>query len=78
MSARRLILLGAAMPFSATLLFDPTATNSFVPSADAITFLVQWWLIVPPGRSATFTGAAVIVVCPAWYGKRTSASALAT
>jgi len=30
------------MPFSATLLFDPTVTYSFVPSRLAIRFFVQW------------------------------------
>jgi hypothetical protein len=31
-----------SMPFSATLLFDPTLTYSFAPSGDAMTFFVQW------------------------------------
>ena len=45
----------ASIPFSATLLFEPTVTNSLVPSGLATTFLVQWWLI-PAGRSTTFSG----------------------
>jgi hypothetical protein len=44
----------------------------------AMMFLVQWWLIGPAGRSTTLTGAAVMRVWPGWYGKRTTASVLAT
>ena len=48
----------AAMPCSATLLFDPTVTYSREPSRLAITFLVQWELIGPAGSSTT--------VSPGW------------
>jgi hypothetical protein len=54
------------MPFSPTLLLEPTVTYSFEPSGLAMTFLVQWWLIGPAGRSATLRGAAVIWVWPVW------------
>ena len=46
------------MPFSPTLLLEPTVAYSLLPSGLAMTFLVQWWLIGPPGRSVTLTGAA--------------------
>jgi hypothetical protein len=49
-----------------------------LPSRLAMMFLVQWWLIGPPGRSTTRLPAAVICVAPVVYGKRTIASALAT
>src|SRR4051812_23579443 len=66
------------MPFSPTLLFEPTPTKSVSPSALAIRLLVQWWLIVPPGSIVTGAGGAVICVAPVEYGTLTSASALAT
>ena len=66
------------MPFSAALLLEPTVTYRRVPSRLASTFLVQWWLIGPPGRSTTLVGVTSIRVCPLVYGTRTSASALAT
>ncbi|MNI84691.1 hypothetical protein D3C73_1416170 [compost metagenome] len=66
-----------SMPFSATLLLEPTDTYSLLPSALAIRFLVQWWLM-PAGRSVTRTPGAEICVWPVSYGKRSTASALAT
>jgi len=47
------------MPFSPTLLLEPTPAYRR-PSRLATRLLVQWWLIGPPGRSATFAGVAVI------------------
>ena len=67
----------ADMPFSATLLLEPTVAYSLLPSALAMMFLVQWWFSVPPGRSVTFTGAAVICVWPVTYGTLTMPSVLA-
>ncbi|MCY1553218.1 hypothetical protein D9M68_896810 [compost metagenome] len=66
-----------SMPFSATLLLDPTDAYSLLPSGLAIRFLVQWWLM-PAGRSAIFSPGESILVCPVSYGKRITASALAT
>ena len=78
-------LSSASMPFSPTLLLEPTPTYSltppgFDPSLLATRLLVQWWLSSSPlpGRSATFTGTALICVSPLRYGTRTTASALAT
>ena len=67
-----------SMPFSPTLLFEPTVTYSVLPSALAIRFLVQWWFSGPPGKSMTFTPRAVIDVWPGWYGNFSTASVLAT
>jgi hypothetical protein len=47
-----------------------------LPSALAITFLVQWWLM-PAGSGVTTTGLALTEVSPSVYGTFTSASALA-
>ncbi len=66
------------MPFSATLLLEPIDTYSFVPSGEAVTFFVQWWLIGPAGRSAILRGAAVIAVWPGVKGKASRASVSAT
>ncbi len=65
------------MPFSPALLLEPTVAYSLLPSGLAMMFLVQWWLIGPPGRSVTLTGCAVICVCPGWYGTFTMASEFA-
>ncbi len=40
--------------------------------------LVQWWLIGPAGKSASFVPGAVICVCPGVNGKAMIASVLAT
>ena len=66
------------MPCSAMLLLEPTVAYRRVPSGLAIRFLVQWWLSVPPGSGATCTPGAEIDVAPGEYGKRTTASVLAT
>ena len=34
------------------LLFEPTPTYSFDPSGLAVSDLVQWWSMGPPGSSA--------------------------
>src|SRR2546423_8944411 len=66
------------IPFSPTLLLEPTDTYSFDPSGRAMTFLVQWWLILPPGRPVILVPGLVMCVAPLVYGKRISASVLAT
>ena len=66
-----------SMPSSATLLFDPTVTYNLVPSLFAMIFLVQWWLIGPPGKSTTLVAGALIFKSPFAYGNLTTASALA-
>ena len=65
------------MPCSAALLFEPTDTYSLLPSRLATTFLVQWWLSGPPGRSATLVTAPRALTSPVWYAIFTSASVLA-
>ncbi|MDT4816043.1 hypothetical protein FQZ97_490840 [compost metagenome] len=51
------------MPFSPMLLLEPTVTYSLLPSALAMTFLVQWWLR-PAGSAVTTVGVALTEVCP--------------
>ena len=67
-----------SMPFSPTLLLEPTVAYSLLPSWLAMMFLVQWWFSGLPGKSVTCTPAALICVCPASYGNLMMASALAT
>jgi len=37
------------------LLLEPVVAYSLLPSGVAMMFFVQWWLMVPAGRSVTFT-----------------------
>ena len=52
------------MPFSPTLLFEPTVAYSLRPSGEAMMFFVQWWLMVPAGRSVSRRVGAVMRVWP--------------
>jgi hypothetical protein len=67
-----------SIPRSATLLLEPTVAYSLLPSGLAMRPLVQWWLSVPPGRSTSLVGVAVMRVSPFLYGNHTTASVFAT
>ena len=66
------------MPFSATLLLEPTVAYIFVPSAFAMMFFVPWWLrSARAGRLSLVSGARDLRD-PVRYTNFTIASVFAT